>query len=163
MNGDAKTRVVLVKDNIYWPNGIALDYQTERLWWVDAKIAKIESVNLDGTNRRTELDGNDRDLGHPFSLDVFGEGIFWSEWRQNFLYRCTKKDLDKIAIMKRLKNMIPMDIKVVHPHQQIKGIYIFIFVIVLSIVDIVCFHECLTLGKFLRKILDNFFDITIVY
>lgn len=146
MNGDAKTRVVLVKDNIYWPNGIALDYQTERLWWVDAKIAKIESVNLDGTNRRTELDGNDRDLGHPFSLDVFGEGIFWSEWQQNFLYRSTKKDLDKIAIMKRLKNMIPMDIKVVHPHQQIKGIHIFIFVIVLSIVDVVCFHECLTLN-----------------
>ena len=136
MDGDPETRQVLVRTNINWPNGLTIDYQTERLWWVDAKtkMAKIESVNFDGTQRRTEIDGKDGELGHPFSLAVFGQSIFWTDWRQKLIYRTTKKDSSgKITVVKRVENLLPMDIKIVHPHQQVKGIYTHMHVYLLFI------------------------------
>ena len=126
MNGDPKTRLVLISKHIHWPNGLTIDYQTERLWWVDAKIVKIESMNFDGTDRRTEISGGSGELGHPFSLAVFGQSIFWTDWRQKFVYRTSKKNTNnnKTKIVKRVQNLLPMDIKIVHPHQQMKGIFI---------------------------------------
>lgn len=121
MNGDPNTRQILVYKNIRWPNGLAIDYQTERLWWVDAKLANIESVNLDGTDRRTIISSPDSTLGHPFSLAVFGESIFWTDWSQKVIYQSTKKDPDDKRILKGVDDLLPMDIKVVHPHQQPRG------------------------------------------
>ena len=123
MNGDPETRQVLVSQYINWPNGLTIDYQTERLWWVDAKIARIESMNFNGNDRKTEASGRNGELGHPFSLAVFGQSIFWTDWREKFIYRTTKKNSSKrITVVKRVQNLLPMDIKIIHPHQQIKGI-----------------------------------------
>jgi low density lipoprotein receptor-related protein 5/6 len=122
MNGDPETRQVLVNNDINWPNGLTIDYQTERLWWVDAKIARIESMNFDGSDRRTEVDGRNGELGHPFSLAVFGQSIFWTDWKHKFIYRTTKKDpSNRITVVKHVQNLLPMDIKIIHPHQQLKG------------------------------------------
>lgn len=127
MNGDSETRQILVSNNINWPNGLTIDYQTERLWWVDAKMARIESMNFDGTDRITQINGTNGELGHPFSLAVFGQSIFWTDWGQKLIYRTTKKDSSRrITVVKRLQNFSPMDIKIVHPHQQLKGITLFI-------------------------------------
>lgn len=40
---------------VHWPNGITVDLGNERLYWVDAKLQSIESVNLDGADRRVRL------------------------------------------------------------------------------------------------------------
>ena len=42
----------LISEGIEWPNGLALDLSNDRLYWVDAKISKIETVRLDGSDRR---------------------------------------------------------------------------------------------------------------
>ena len=127
MDGDPATRKVLVDHDIGWPNGLAIDYQTERLWWVDAKLSKIESMNLDATDRKTVV-GNTGDLGHPFSLAVFGESFFWTDWTQRMIYRTVKQDPYKKYPIGHIydrsptgKPLSPMDLKVVHPHQQFKG------------------------------------------
>ena len=134
MDGDPETRQILVDKDIGWPNGLAIDYQTERLWWVDAKFAKIESMNLDGTGRK-EVVGDANNLGHPFSLTVFGESFFWTDWTQRVIYRSFKENpLQKYVIghiFDRLpsgKPVSPMDIKVVHPHQQPRGNKILLYV-----------------------------------
>lgn len=44
-----------VNTDIYWPNGLAIDYPNERLYWTDAKKHSIESVKLDGTNRKVSV------------------------------------------------------------------------------------------------------------
>lgn len=49
---DGSDPKVLVSSDIRWPNGLALDYHNERLYWVDAKRQKIETIKLDGTDRR---------------------------------------------------------------------------------------------------------------
>lgn len=43
---------IFIKDGLQWPSSIALDYGNKRLYWVDAKFHFIESVNLDGSDRR---------------------------------------------------------------------------------------------------------------
>jgi len=51
MNGDPKSRSTIVPDRIKWPNGITIDYEERRLYWVDASLSYIHSSNLDGTDR----------------------------------------------------------------------------------------------------------------
>lgn len=35
---------------VMWPNGVAVDYIAERLYWVDAREDYIASCNMDGNN-----------------------------------------------------------------------------------------------------------------
>lgn len=41
MDGKEETRTVLIKDNIRWPNGLTLDYDTSKIYWADAKLSRI--------------------------------------------------------------------------------------------------------------------------
>lgn len=49
---DASDRLVIVSTNLTWPNGLAVDYQTQRLYWADAGMKTIEFGNFDGSNRQ---------------------------------------------------------------------------------------------------------------
>jgi low density lipoprotein-related protein 2 len=48
---DGKNRTTFLSDNIKWPNGLALDYPTSRIYWTDAGIHTIEYVGFDGKGR----------------------------------------------------------------------------------------------------------------
>jgi len=52
---DGSDPVALVKTDIIWPNGLSVDYHNDRIYWVDAKRQKIESIKLDGSDRRVGL------------------------------------------------------------------------------------------------------------
>lgn len=42
----------LVNKDLKWPNGLALDFSNDRLYWVDAKSRTIETIRLDGSSRQ---------------------------------------------------------------------------------------------------------------
>lgn len=48
---DGTNRSLMVERDIYWPNGLTLDYSQQKLYWADAKHNFIHRCNLDGTNR----------------------------------------------------------------------------------------------------------------
>lgn len=54
---DASNRGVIISTNLTWPNGLAIDYETQRLYWADAGMKTIEFGNFDGSDRQV------RDLG----------------------------------------------------------------------------------------------------
>ncbi|XP_039439159.2 putative vitellogenin receptor [Culex pipiens pallens] len=84
---DGKNRRVLIDENIHWPNGLSLDWPNGRLYWVDAKLKKIESVRLDGTQRTTVIGDV---LKHPFAISVFNDRIYWSDWDTKSIQSCDK-------------------------------------------------------------------------
>lgn len=49
---DGKNNTVLVSKDLELPNSLSIDYANERLYWIDAKVKIIESVRLDGTDRK---------------------------------------------------------------------------------------------------------------
>ena len=45
-------RAAIVSSSLQWPNGIAIDFTQQKLYWTDAGLDKIERSNLDGSYRQ---------------------------------------------------------------------------------------------------------------
>ena len=60
----------LVDSDIIWPNGLALDYQARRLYWVDSGLDRMEYVGFDGQGRRVIIE-NENAMRHPFGISVY--------------------------------------------------------------------------------------------
>ena len=50
---DGTREQTIVNTGLIWPNAITIDRSAQILYWADASLDKIESSNVDGTNRRT--------------------------------------------------------------------------------------------------------------
>ncbi|KAI4873047.1 hypothetical protein NFI96_006125 [Prochilodus magdalenae] len=61
----------IVNTTLGWPNGLAIDWSSMRLYWVDAFFDKIEHSTFDGQNRLS-LDRITQ-ISHPFGLTIFGD------------------------------------------------------------------------------------------
>ena len=116
---DGSHRGVLVKSDIKWPNGLAIDYVDNRLYWVDAKLHLIGSSDLFGESRRVVLTSS-LFLHHPFSLAVFEDTVYWTDWETESVHRASKFNGSEIRnVIARL--ITPMDIHVYHPLKQPAG------------------------------------------
>lgn len=52
MCGDPGSRVVLVNERIFWPNGLTVDLENSLIYWVDGNLQFLDVMNMDGSNRR---------------------------------------------------------------------------------------------------------------
>jgi len=122
MNGDPNTREILVDSDLVWPNGLTLDYDEKRLYWVEAQLSYIASVDFDGRNRRTIFVGDKSDLPQPFAISVFSNVLYWTDWdtKSLNLYNQTDDSKARIKIKQKLE-IDPMDIKVFDPGRQPKA------------------------------------------
>ena len=59
MDGNMATRSVIISEDIHWPNGLTLDYASQRVFWADAKLSFIHSCNYDGSDRRVVIEGKE--------------------------------------------------------------------------------------------------------
>lgn len=78
MNGDHTTRTVIVKEDIFWPNGLTVDFSTRTLYWLDGRFKFIESMDFSGQNRKKILSKN---ILYPFALSLFQNKLYWTDWR----------------------------------------------------------------------------------
>ena len=88
-----KQRVALVNSRLSWPNGLTLDTDKNRLYWVDARFDKLEYLNL-STNMRVTLISSSATLPHPFGLTLLGDYLYWTDWRNYAVYRANKNSAD---------------------------------------------------------------------
>jgi len=117
MGMDGSNRKNLVDKDLKWPNGIAVDTVLDRIYWSDAKKEMIECIKLDGTDRRTILD---QKVMHPFSLAVFEDTLYWSDWKNKAIQSCNKfTGKDEKNLVKEA-DIRPMGISVYHPSQNEK-------------------------------------------
>lgn len=117
---DGSHRTVLVEENVIWPNGITLDLVLERIYWIDAKLHIIGSAGLDGSDSRI-LSQHTAHLYHPFSISVFEDWVYWSEWGKNAssIFRANKFDGSEVQqITSAQHHAKPMAVRVYHQFLQ---------------------------------------------
>lgn len=138
MNGDLSTRHIIIKDDIFWPNGLTIDYEEEAIFWagvfsliqfvskglliihfsvplcLDAKLNIICSASLTGANRKTISQG---DLQHPFALTMYKNVLYWTDWQTKSIHSCNKKTgAGRKPVLG--SSLTPMDIHVYDPERQ---------------------------------------------
>ena len=94
-NMDGSNRAKILDSTVLrWPNGLAIDYDTSRLYWTDAKMDHIMSSNFDGGQRDHVATG----LSHPFGLDVYNGYVYWGDWVERRLLRTRKKFMTSVLL-----------------------------------------------------------------
>ena len=86
---DGSCREVIMQETVSWPNGLTLDLVLDKLYWVDAKLNTIGCSNLDGSRSRTVLFSRSS-LHHPFSISVFEDLMYWSDWNSHTINQASK-------------------------------------------------------------------------
>ncbi|XP_071551533.1 uncharacterized protein [Panulirus ornatus] len=86
---DGSGRQVLVSEGLLWPNALALDQPAERLYWMDAYKDSAYSMKTDGSDRKHLAEAI---VSHPFALTVWEEHIYWTDWNQERIKSCIKRE-----------------------------------------------------------------------
>ncbi|GIY65583.1 low-density lipoprotein receptor-related protein 2 [Caerostris extrusa] len=71
-----------------WPNGLAIDYQKDRLYWCDALLDHIQHADLDGNDVQTITSPR---IKHPFSLVIHHNYLYVTDWRLDAILRMDKE------------------------------------------------------------------------
>ncbi|XP_054168279.1 sortilin-related receptor-like [Oppia nitens] len=105
---------VLFNDSIVsWPNGIAVDYLSQRIFWVDAKRDYIASADFDGHHLSYISEGDTNP--HPFALGVFKNHIYFDDWNLQQIIMINKNDgSDRRVILSDIVGA--MDLKIITPY-----------------------------------------------
>lgn len=119
MDGSSAVRRILVDTDLGWVNGMVLDYTLDRLYWVDARLNRIETIKLDGTDRRLISSILNE---YPFAVTVFENYLYYSDWsgKEKAIRKMNKFNGGEKSVVKILL-WSHMDIKAVHPYRQPNG------------------------------------------
>ncbi|KAL1506053.1 hypothetical protein ABEB36_005485 [Hypothenemus hampei] len=113
---DGSDRRSIISESVFWPNGLALDYTANQIYWADAKHNVIESSGLDGSKRKKIVT---KGLPHPFALTIFEDAIFWTDWHTKSITTANKITGAGLKIL-HSQLYFPMDIHTYHPQRQPK-------------------------------------------
>lgn len=111
---DGTDRMALVTDNIHWPNGLTIDYTSDRIYWIDAKHRVIESITVNGADRKKIVT---RGLHHPFAITVFEDAVYWTDWHFKSVSLANKKNGRGFKTIHSGLHF-PMDLHSFHPQRQ---------------------------------------------
>lgn len=90
---DATSRVTLVTENIFWPNGLTVDLETETVYWVDGKLHVLQAIQWDGSDRRTIVSN----LPYPYSVTLLQSMvIFWTDWKLHSIQTLHRGEVKKV-------------------------------------------------------------------
>lgn len=121
---DGSERRLIATDNMIWPNGLAIDHVTRRIYWTDAKLSTIEQADFEGTGRRVIFQSKAY-IKHPFALGIFDDSIYWSDWELERIMRTNKfgstgeNSTSGAGVEVILGDLYSvMDVRVLHPSCQ---------------------------------------------
>ena len=90
------------------------------MYWIDAKLNHLEFCDYDGSDRHLLLRGSNN-IKHPFSLSLFEDWVYWSDWSQKSVMQFNKLHGGNVSTVFRGVTK-PVDIHTVHPLRQPEGI-----------------------------------------
>ncbi|OQV21780.1 Prolow-density lipoprotein receptor-related protein 1 [Hypsibius exemplaris] len=95
---DGTDREILAQDNIRYPTGLAIDYANRRLYWADPKTGAIETMTVEGKDRR-RVKHSIFDKEKPYNVDVFEDQLFVSTSKNNTIFRLNKFGLGNATVL----------------------------------------------------------------
>ncbi|XP_077255886.1 putative vitellogenin receptor yl [Temnothorax americanus] len=98
---DGKNIRTFISEKLSWPKSLTFDYPNDRLYWVDSKSNIVESIRLDGTDRRIVQHDI---IQEPYALGVFENTLYWSDWGSNTIQSCNKFSGKNWRILHRTQN-----------------------------------------------------------
>ncbi|XP_075979061.1 low-density lipoprotein receptor repeat domain-containing protein cueball isoform X2 [Anticarsia gemmatalis] len=90
---DGTESQAIVETNMYIPVSIAIDQQTNKIYWTDDKQGmhySIDMANLDGQNSTSLIHGSDKQ--EPIALTVSNDSIYWMDKYHDVIWRLSKKN-----------------------------------------------------------------------
>ena len=122
---DGKRKEDIITTSIKSPTGLAIDFPSQKLLWLDSKLHQIVSSDLDGGNRRRiEV----YDVRHPVDVAVFGDFIYWSDSVSKTVSSANKftgKNVTVIVNREDVASFIPKGIYIHHALSQPQGTHMF--------------------------------------
>ena len=125
---DGRNRIILHSTNIIWPNALTIDYTTQCIYWVDAKLDYIETSFRDGSRRQVLY--REKNLHfRPFGLTFFRDRLFMVDIDarevRSFLVKSNGSELVTIYT----DTVEPMSVVAVDSTRQPHGILYVIYVV----------------------------------
>ena len=116
---DSSNRRVIIRKDIYRPNGLTIDYSAQKIYWTDANLLYIDKANYDGSNRESVIRSSRQCLlGHPFALTLYENKIYWTELTKRGI-QLTNKNNGLQCSAAILSNIVSlMDIRAYEPKRQ---------------------------------------------
>ena len=85
-----KKRQVIVSSGLQQPNGLTLDPDKNRLYWVDDSYHTLEYLNLI-QNKRVTLISSYNVLPSPYGLTLLGDDLYWTDTQERAVFRVNKE------------------------------------------------------------------------
>ncbi|XP_014680723.1 PREDICTED: low-density lipoprotein receptor-related protein 2-like [Priapulus caudatus] len=115
---DGSNRITLFSSSLGHPNSLTLDSAISRLYWTETQLQKVETSRLDGTDRR-EVDVTS--VAHPFSIAVFQDKLYWSDWMMWTLMSANKFTGNEQHTLLKERNILPIGLHIYHSVQEPTG------------------------------------------
>ena len=90
-NLDGANAESLVTNTIHNPEGIALDLDADKVYWMDSGADKIQRADLDGSNAE-DLIATGLSDPHSIALDVFAGKMYWTDIGAGTILRANMED-----------------------------------------------------------------------
>ena len=114
---DGTNRQVLHNTEIGEPNGIAIDYQTQTIYWTDSDRDVIEYSNVDGTNRQQLQTG----LPYPYGITIEGSLVFFTDLINFGIHTTHKINQGNVTTFTNAFTILPVGIVAVAANRQPSG------------------------------------------
>ncbi|KAG7206637.1 hypothetical protein KM043_000315 [Ampulex compressa] len=118
MNGNPSTRKVIVSDDIFWPNGLTVDYENEVVYWADGRLRFIAMMDYHGRNRRKVVS---EVLDYPFAITFFDHKLYWTDWKTWCIHSYDVRQPQTHPRELFHGEYIPGDIEIWDPRRQPQG------------------------------------------
>ena len=124
LSGDSKT--TLVSFGFSWwpnqPNGITLDFYANRLYWVDSRTGRIESVDFNGNNRQRfkTLPFSSQ----PYDIVLYSGVFYYSDTSSQSINKIDKATKQSLGSYTGLGASNGLRLAMFSPVRQPKGMYL---------------------------------------